>query len=816
MSIHSELKAIKRKIQELDYERSILIERRRELIKQFQQESSTKVQLNHSTANITTDEKVQIFQNLFIGRDDVYARKVQYGYVPECTNFGQRELCAKATNKNIVKCTECPNRQLAKLTPKVLRQHLIGHDTKKRPLVIGLYPLMPGDVCRLLAVDLDSKDYQKEALALYNVCASHDIPIYIERSRSGNGVHLWIFFSEPVKAAQARTMGRILLSETALRLGSNTLTSFDRLFPNQDSMPKGGFGNLIALPYQYPAREHGNSVFVDHNFIPYQDVWGFLSSIKKMTAHDVRAFLARKGLSLSNSEKIKAKPLSPDYFEITSDNACVEKDQTKRTDLAKGLPQPVQVILSEGIHFKLQGLTPALRSELRDVATFHNPEFYEREKKHLSTRGIARVITLAKEVEDDLVLPRGVLEKVESIFRSNHIDYDIVNRESMGLGLNITFLGTLRSQQALVCKAVLKHNDGIVAASTGFGKTVLGLYAIAQRAVSTLIIVNRQQLLTQWMVKATSFLDIKREEIGTIKAGKNCLTGIVDIVTVQSLARVSDLRQILSSYGQIIIDECHHAASYQYQTILNSCSCRYVLGLTATPTRKDGLMPKVIMQCGPIRYRVNNRREAQSSSFMRTLYIRKTNFSFNGRIPLNKVRKIDITRCYAMLAVDEKRNQQIVNDVFGLLDENRHPVIITKRRDHLEALHTLLKDKVDVIVLHGGINKKKASTLIEQFNALSQSSRVVLIATGQFLGEGFDAPRLDTLLLAMPITGYNDMTQYLGRLARLYDGKVELRVIDYVDDGDSQCGVFRKMFAKRLKCYRIHDFRELTTNELGI
>lgn len=796
-SLTEKIVAIETELRQLEKRRTFLLQSLYDL-KAAQSVSETKSQF-------TPLEKLKIFESLFVGRRDVYARgfkSAKYqkmGYSPACVNADNSALCRKGK----IRCSQCPNRKFADFNLQVIKNHLQGRDQKERRFTAGLYPLMPDDTCKVLIVDFDSDRYKEEALAFLETCDRYQLPAYLERSRSGNGAHVWFFFDQFIRAASARKMGALLLEETMSRSPALSFDSFDRLIPNQDTLPSGGFGNLIALPLQRIPRYPGNSVFVDRNFEPYPDQWSYLSSVQRISLdvirrviHEIKPFETEL---LPSDSKHLSHTGNVDDFEIKPWEPQSEKSVWEV--IAQAQQKPLSILLADGLYFDKAELTPKLKTMLTRLASFANPVFYERQMKRLSTRGVPRYITCFEEKGNYLLIPRGLKDKVLEAFDSNGISYQLTDKRSLGQPIKATFKGTLRPKQSVVANHVLKSEMGVLCAGTGFGKTVLGLYAVAQRCVSTLIITNRKQLLDQWVLSAEIFLDLPPNEIGTIKAGKVKPTGVLDVAMAQTLAHQKDWGTLSRQYGMIIVDECHHAASLQFETILKRFQSKYVLGLSATPNRRDGHQPIVYMQCGPIRYRVNLKKENRTQPVMHVLEVHETPFKSE---PTQESKRIQET--FKELIANDARNRAIVQDIEKAYHEGRFCLVITERKEHLERLKVALSGIERLASVCGNKKTKERQKELERFkNFRKEEGGAVLLATGKLVGEGFDNPQLDTLFLTMPISDRSLLIQYVGRLHRLCDQKHEVRVIDY---RDSQERRLEKMFAKRLKIYKAIGYEE--------
>lgn len=796
-SLTEKIASVETELRQLEKRRTFLLQSLYDL-KAAQSVSETKSQF-------TSLEKLKIFESLFVGRRDVYAKgfkSAKYqkmGYSPACVNADNPVLCRKGK----IRCSQCPNRKFADFNLLVIKNHLQGRDQKGRRFTAGLYPLMPDDTCKVLIVDFDSDRYKEEALAFLETCDRYQLPVYLERSRSGNGAHIWFFFDQFVKAASARKMGTLLLEETMSRSPALSFDSFDRLIPNQDTLPSGGFGNLIALPLQRIPRYQGNSVFVDKNFEPYPDQWSYLSGVQRISLDVIRRVIDEikplERAALVSASKQVGHMGNVDDFEIKPWEQQSEKSVWEL--IAQAQQKPLSILLADGLYFDKAELTQKLKTMLTRLASFANPVFYERQMKRLSTCGVPRYITCFEEKGNYLLIPRGLKDKVLEAFDANGISYQLTDKRSLGQPTKATFKGTLRPKQSVVANHVLKSETGVLCAATGFGKTVLGLYAVAQRRVSTLIITNRKQLLDQWVLSAEIFLDLQPNEIGTIKAGKIKSFDVFDVAMAQTLAHQKDWGTLSRQYGMIIVDECHHAASLQFETILKRFQSKYVLGLSATPNRRDGHQPIVYMQCGPIRYRVNLKKENRNQPVMHVLEVHETPFKSESTQESKRIQET-----FKELIANDARNRAIVQDVEKAYQEGQFCLVITERKEHLERLKVALSGIERLASVCGNIKTKERQKELERFkNFRKEEGGAVLLATGKLVGEGFDNPQLDTLFLTMPISDRSLLIQYVGRLHRLCDQKHEIRVIDYRDSLERR---LEKMFAKRLKIYKVIGYEE--------
>lgn len=766
--------AIDARLAELENERLSLLARRDAL-----QKAKSNTQINSS---LSPSEKIAIFRSLFRGRHDIFASRWQNqqgksGYAVACNNEWVKGIC----NKPRIKCQECQHRQFSELTDQVLYRHLAGQQ------VVGLYPLLNDNTCYLLAADFDKGNWQEEVKALSKACVQLNVPHAIEISRSGLGAHLWIFFEDKVPAAEARLLGFGLLDKAMEIFPHLSFDSYDRLFPNQDILPEGGFGNLIALPLQREARINGNSSFVDSDLNLIGDQWHFLGQMQRLNAKELSLLLSRISPGpqlLKEQDGILQRP----PWELTAKQAPL---------LRQDLPTHVTLTLADRLYLELSTIPTELAARLRRLASFSNPVFFKTQGLRFSTHGIPRFISCARIEQGYLSLPRGCLDDVLTLLSEYGITVQIDDKRTAGKKLvGLQPLMTLRQNQQAAIKDITKHDTGTLHAPTAFGKTVTAIGIIVKRKVNTLILVHSRQLLDQWRERLQAFLP--DTEVGVVGGGKKKPTFVIDIATYQSLINLKDntVLPLVQDYGQVIVDECHHVSAPRFEMVLNEVRAKYVLGLTATPDRQDGHQKIIFMAAGPIRHKVKLQAEAQFEQEVRVHQL----FDAKPLKVLAADERSKISDVYREIMESEPRTLRIVADVVQSVNDSRHPLVLTERREHAQIIHQLLQEQgIQSVVLTGAMKAAERKSTNEGL----QTAKVV-VATGKYVGEGFDLPRLDTLFLAMPIAWKGALAQYAGRIHREVEGKTLVIIHDYVD---CNFPMLQRMYAKRERSYKAMGYR---------
>jgi len=778
------------------------------------------------TRNSAAQEKINLYTSLFVGRKDVFAlrwynaKSNKSGYSPVCENKWKIGKC----DMKKYSCATCPFKLPMPLSDRYIFNHLIGKDSACRD-VVGLYPLMEGDVCRFLAFDFDSHTgssdaWKKDTAAVRKTCVAFSIPVSVEISRSGKGAHLWIFFSENIAAKRARNLGMLILQAAMNERHSLSFESFDRIFPNQDTIPKGGYGNLIALPLQGQAVKNKCSVFVDEEFIPFDDQWAYLNSVKKLSEKDVKTccieltkaipnFLPNEFDNNKNDEANDVVQIGTAYkiFGTSATNSNTQSDNlncqsnilpTQSAQLTQNdFSSAVRITFSNQIEITKSGISERALGIFRRTAVFLNPEYFSKLQMRLPLYNIPRYIDCSGETEDALLLPRGNLGYIQKLLNDCNTFYEITDEREKGIGIDVDFTAELYEEQKEALQAMLKSDIGILSAGTGFGKTVTAAALIAKRKTNTIILVQTHTLLEQWKKAIKRFLNY---EAGTIAAGKDTSTGIIDIAIIKSLTEKNSdtvkLRRHI--YGMLIVDECHHVSAFGTENLVKSFRAKYVYGLSATPVRRDGRQKIIFMQCGQILYATTAKQMNRVQNFEHYFIPRFTSFHIAADNQANL--QPSIQNYYSEMVKADARNILIMSDVKAAVKEGRTPLVLSDRIEHLKLLKEGLKDAAaNVIMITGKGTQKEKKEQLEVLNKVPASESLIVLATGKYAGEGFDNPRLDTLMLAMPFSWKGTLAQYCGRLHRNFAGKEEVLIYDYVD---FRVPAFDRMYRNRLKGYK--------------
>lgn len=769
---------------------------------------------------ITEDLAKQYFA-MFWGRTDVYAKRgAKGGYFPQCDNRWNERKCPKQRGEK-VNCENCEHRAWTKLEPKKIMEHLLGYREDGAD-VLGIYPLFPDGTCRFIVFDFDNHEkgaektdfandddaWHEEVDALRLICERSGITPLVERSRSGRGAHVWIFFKRPVSASLARNFGFLLLDKGSTLINLKSFHYYDRMYPSQDAANR--IGNLVALPLQGRALKDGNSAFVDKNWNAYPDQWDILlNHTPKLSVEDIESLMVKWQEDLAEKNGI---------LDLT-----VPQNRPKPWKKEVGFaPSDVvgkmHIVLGDGIYIDTLNLMPRLQNQIRSMAAFDNPIFYKNKSLGYSNYNNFSAVYMGRDTEGYICIPRGLSDNLVALCKTAGIDCEIEDHRQKGRPIRVSFQGTLKMQQDLAAQRLLSFENGVLSAATAFGKTVVCSYLIAERKVSTLILVHSKELLEQWVDELNRFLVVDEEPpmyetksgrkkrrdsvIGILHGSKNTMTGIIDVAMVGSLYSKGKFQETINSYGMVLMDECHHGGSLTSVQVMQKVNARYVYGVSATPKRGDDLEKIVYMLLGPVRHSYTAKERAEEQGIGHYVYPRYT------RMVGTEENKRDINVAYSLISRNPARNNMILEDTRACVKAGRTPVILTRYKEQAKYLYDRLRKDADhVFLLYGDNSDKENADIRKKLKEVTKAHSLILVATGQKIGEGFDYPRLDTLMLAAPVSFGGRLEQYLGRMNRDYEGKTEVIVYDYID---SHIQWFDNMYAKRLRTYKRTGFRLLS------
>ena len=822
-SLQDENRRLKELLDKADiaYESENVFDEKIESIEEYDSDQGGRIQNKY-----ITEELANKYFAMFWGRMDVYAKRgTKGGYFPQCDHRWNDRICPKQRGEKI-NCEACENRKWTELKPKKIIEHLLGYREDGAD-VLGVYPLFPDGTCRFIVFDFDNHEkgaektdfantndeWHEEVDALRLICERNGILPLVERSRSGRGAHVWIFFKKPISASLARNFGCLLLDKGSSSINLKSFHYYDRMYPSQDVA--SSIGNLIALPLQGQALKNGNSAFVDKNWNAYPDQWDILlNHTEKLSKEDVEKYMSKW-----QSELAKEKGMLIPSFSGNRPKPWKKKEGFVKSDVVGKM----HIVLGDGVYVDTLNLMPRLQNQIRSMAAFDNPVFYKNKRLGYSNYYNFSAVYMGKDTDGYICIPRGLFDNLLTSCKEAGVKYDISDHREKGRPIRVSFNGDLKMQQNLAAQHLLAFDHGVLSAATAFGKTVVCSYLIAERKVNTLILLQSKDLLEQWVDELNKFLIIDEEPptyrtnsgrekrrksvIGILHGSKNTLTGIIDVAMVGSMYSKGKFNSFINSYGMVLMDECHHCGSNTSIKVMQKINARYVYGVTATPKRGDNLEKIIHMLLGPVRHNYTAKERAIEQGIGHYVYPRYT------RVIDTNESKNDINGAYSLISMNTVRNEMILADTRICVEEGRTPVILTRYKEQAKYLYDHLQKDADyVFILYGDNSDKENSEVRRKLKEVTRTQSLILVATGQKIGEGFDYPRLDTLMLASPVSFAGRLEQYIGRLNRDYEGKKEVIVYDYVD---SHIRVFDNMYSKRLRTYKRTGFQLITNRILS-
>ncbi len=713
---------------------------------------------------------IPLYKSLFKGRTDIYAVRWQKdersGYMPaykvDWSNYNKHK-----TQGGTFK--DYKNKEHIPFDDDAIKSHLSGKET------CGIYPLLEDNTSCFIAVDFDKANWKETILKLHNICKDYDLPTYIERSRSGNGGHLWLFFEDAFPAEQSRKIMFELLRHSGIISHFEKEPSFDRLFPNQDYHSGKGMGNLIALPLNGKSGKDGNSCFINpETFEVYTNQWEYLSEIKKISGSQLKELYQRL---FSESPK-------PVFVSKIVENKAYE----------------LEIIIRNQVYLKRNQLSQKLISFLREELNFYNSDYLVKKRLNKSTFNTEKFFNLINEADTEVMVPRGFSATLVQFCNKEKIPYKIIDKRTKKDAVDFTSEITLQEHQEIALDKIREKDFGVIVSPPGSGKTVIGLEIITEKRQPALIIVHRKQLFDQWIERIQSFLKIPKKEIGQIGNGKNKIGKHITIAMIQSLSRLQDYSEISNSFGTIIIDECHHIPAKSFREAIVNFNSFYLYGLTATPKRKNNDQKIIFVFIGNILHQINQHDYLKERNIKTEINIKETELFAPFDYKIDKYETIS-----KILIYDTQRNTLILNDI----EQNAHRfktiLILSERKAQVEILNLYLKDKYETITIHGDDSEGSRKSKIEQ---IKQGHFKIVISTGQYFGEGIDISNLECLFIVYPFAFEGKLVQYIGRIQRSKKSPV---IFDY---RDAKIDYFEKMFKQRKRYY--NKLMKLTCPDIGL
>ncbi|HBI16717.1 MAG TPA: restriction endonuclease subunit R [Candidatus Moranbacteria bacterium] len=708
---------------------------------------------------LTSYEKINIFRNLFKGREDVFAVRWEKrdgssrGYTPVCLNEWKQELCNKLQRK---KCKDCDDKMYAQFSDYYVEQHLRGNKC------YGIYPLLKDNTSYFIVADFDGKKWQNEVLRFLNGCQKYNLPAYLERSRSGNGGHIWIFFKDKYPAYKSRNIAIHILREVKIIDQFEKEDAFDRLFPNQDVHSGEGFGNLIALPLQGESRNAGNSIFLDwkNNLDVLIDQWEYLSNV----------------------EKVPLKKLDEIYDRFNKESKTVKKISRNK----------LRLVLREQIFINKNNLPKVVVNFLKEKLNFANLEFIIRKRIGVNVYGLEKYFKLIENQGDEVAIPRGFINELVVFLNEQNIKFEIIDERIKLKPVKFETSCKLFDYQEEAVREIITRENGLLVSPPGSGKTIIGIDIIAKLKQPTLILVHKKQIFDQWLERIEDFTNVSKREIGQYVSSKKKVGKKITVAMVQTLSRMENLEELKDKFGLIIIDECHHMPAKMFRSVVTKLNPFYLYGLTATPERKNNDGNLIPIYLGEILHKIENNFRVNEKELTRDtpkVIINETDLG----VPF-KVKADNFQLLSKIIVFDSNRNRQIVEDIKKEANSGRKCLVLTERKEHIEVLGCYLKKEFEVIEFSGDLTEKKRREKTRQIN---DGNFQILLATGQLIGEGTDFQNLESLFLVFPFAFQGKLIQYIGRIQRENDGNN--KIYDY---RDKKVEYLERFFKKRLRYYK--------------